>query len=122
MNTQTNSDAAAATGLDHNTSPARVAASAGAHANGQSGSADRAPATALPTDIVASVRTLKGMAVCFGFDARKARKAAERRHHEHNMRACRRHAAALIVASRRGFVSYDAYREACRLQREGRAA
>jgi hypothetical protein len=64
-----------------------------------------------------AVRDLKRMAIHFSRSADRAKTAAERNLARHNAKACRTHAAALIIAERRGFGPFDAHLEACRIQR-----
>lgn len=71
----------------------------------------------LSTYHASKVRDLKVMAVRFLDSAKRAKSALERNAHRHNAKACRKHAAALIIAVRRGFGPFDADREACRIQR-----
>lgn len=65
----------------------------------------------------AAVRDLKRMANHFTAAAKRAKAASERNLAQHNAKACRTHAAALIIAERRGFGPFAAHLEACRIQR-----
>jgi hypothetical protein len=122
MNTST-IETAAATGRITHPSLASVAAPAGAFIAGQHGGASRVAVTArIPVWLSQRVRDLKATALLFRRYAAKARVAAERRSHEHNARACRRHAAASLIAYRRGARFPDTvHREACRIQQLTRA-